>query len=140
MPKKTSADTPETANTPEDGRYSYEGLDRALHEKGRLAIMTSLMTHPNGLLFGDLKRLTAMTDGNLSRHLDVLREADMIEMWKGFEKRRPQTLLRITRQGRQKFTEYLHELERVIKDARQKQAELEKSGKSQQPDGDWLLV
>lgn len=99
--------------------------------------MTSLMTHPQGLLFGDLKRLTSMTDGNLSRHLDVLREAGLIEMWKGFEKRRPQTMLRITKVGRAKFTEYLEELEKVIKDAREKQKEAEKAGGALKLPGDW---
>lgn len=121
---------------PEEGRFAYEGLDRAMHEKGRLAIMTSLMTQPRGLLFGDLKRLTALTDGNLSRHLDVLRDAGLIEIWKGFEKRRPQTLCRITREGRKKFAEYLRELEQVIKDAREQEAETERIGNRKLP-GDW---
>ena len=46
-------------------------------------MMTSLVTRPEGLLFGDLKRLCALTDGNLSRHLEVLREAGLVEVWKG---------------------------------------------------------
>ena len=54
------------------GRFAYDGLDRVLHEKARLGIMTSLVTRPEGLLFGELKRLCALTDGNLSRHLDAL--------------------------------------------------------------------
>ena len=67
------------------GRFAYEGLDRVLHEKARLGIMTSLVTRPEGLLFSDLKRLCALTDGNLSRHLEVLREAGLVEVWKGDE-------------------------------------------------------
>ena len=59
--------------------------------------MTSLVTRPEGLLFGDLKRFCALTDGNLSRHLEVLREAGLVEVWKGFENRRPQTLCRLSR-------------------------------------------
>ena len=78
------------------GRFAYEGLDRVLHEKARLGIMTSLVTKPEGLLFGELKRLCALTDGNLSRHLDVLHEAGLVEIWKGFENRRPQTLCRLS--------------------------------------------
>ena len=57
------------------GRYAYEGLDRVLHEKARLGIMTSLATRPAGLSFNELKQLCALTDGNLNRHLDVLHRA-----------------------------------------------------------------
>ena len=72
-------------NTPRDesGRYAYEGLDRVLHEKARLGIMTSLVTRSEGVLFNELKRLCALTDGNLSRHLDVLQEAALVEAWRG---------------------------------------------------------
>jgi len=101
----------------EPGRFAYEGLDRVLHEKARLGIMTSLVTRPEGLLFSDLKRLCALTDGNLSRHLDVLREAGLVEVWKGFENRRPQTLCRLSAEGRERFVAYLEELEQVIRDA-----------------------
>jgi DNA-binding MarR family transcriptional regulator len=99
------------------GRHAYEGLDRILHEKARLGIMTSLMTKPEGLLFSDLKRLCSLTDGNLSRHLDTLHDAGLLEIWKGVENRRPQTLCRLSPQGRQRFLDYLAELERVIRDA-----------------------
>jgi DNA-binding MarR family transcriptional regulator len=105
---------------PEAGRFAYEGLDRVLHEKARLGIMTSLMTRPEGLVFGELKQLCSLTDGNLSRHLDVLSEAGFVKVWKGYEGRRPQTLLRITPKGRERFLQYLSELEHVIKDAMQK--------------------
>ena len=99
------------------GRFAYEGLDRVLHEKARLGIMTSLVTKPEGLLFGELKRLCALTDGNLSRHLDVLHQAGLVEIWKGFENRRPQTLCRLSSDGRQRFLAYLEELEQVVRDA-----------------------
>ena len=99
------------------GRFAYEGLERVLHEKARLGIMTSLVTRPEGLLFSELKRLCALTDGNLSRHLDVLREARLVEVWKGFENRRPQTLCRLSTDGRQRFLAYLEQLEQVIRDA-----------------------
>jgi DNA-binding transcriptional ArsR family regulator len=104
------------------GRFAYDGLDRVLHEKARLGIMTSLVTRPEGLLFGELKRLCALTDGNLSRHLDVLHEAGLVELWKGFENRRPQTLCRLSTEGRQRFLAYLEELEHVIRDAMPKAA------------------
>jgi DNA-binding transcriptional ArsR family regulator len=113
--KKTEAED-------ESGRFAYEGLDRVLHEKARLGIMTSLVTRPEGILFTELKRLCALTDGNLSRHLDVLREAGLVEVWKGFENRRPQTLCRLSPEGRQRFVAYLEELEQVIRDAMPKAA------------------
>jgi DNA-binding transcriptional ArsR family regulator len=99
------------------GRFAYDGLDRALHERARLGIMTALAFNPGGLLFSDLKRVCALTDGNLSRHLDVLRDAGLIEVWKGFENRRPQTLCRMSADGRLRFVSYLEELEGVIRDA-----------------------
>jgi DNA-binding MarR family transcriptional regulator len=103
---------PETA-----GRFAYEGLERALHEKARLGIMTSLVTHPEGLAFTDLKELCALTDGNLNRHLKVLHDEGLIEVRKGANHKRPQTLCRITKSGRERFLEYVSELERVIADA-----------------------
>jgi DNA-binding MarR family transcriptional regulator len=104
------------------GRFAYEGLDRALHEKARLGVLTSLVAHPDGLRFGELRGMCSLTDGNLSRHLDVLREAGLVEVWKGFEHRRPQTLVRLTVDGRRRFISYLEELERVVRDAMPKAA------------------
>jgi len=105
-------------NESEDaGRFAYEGLDRVLHEKARLGILTSLLGRPDGLLFNDLKTLCALTDGNLSRHLTILQEAGLVEVWKGVKGKRPQTLVRITNAGRARFREYLNVLESVIHDA-----------------------
>ena len=101
----------------DSGRYAYAGLDRVIHEKARLGILTSLISRPDGLLFNDLKGLCALTDGNLSRHLTILQESGLIEMWKGTKGNRPQTLVRITKSGRAKFREYLSVLEHVIHDA-----------------------
>lgn len=100
-----------------DGRFAYDGLDRVLHEKARLGILASLVAHKDGLKFAELRVLCQLTDGNLSRHLDTLHEAGLIEIWKGFEGRRPQTVVRMTTDGRKRFVAYLEELERVIKDA-----------------------
>ncbi|AMV39300.1 winged helix-turn-helix domain-containing protein [Planctomyces sp. SH-PL62] len=99
------------------GRFAYEGLERIFHEKARLGIMTSLVTHPQGLVFADLKGLCQLTDGNLSRHLQILHEAGFVEIWKGFHKKRPQTLCRVTDEGRQRFLEYINVLETVVQDA-----------------------
>ncbi|MGD0075185.1 MAG: transcriptional regulator [Candidatus Binataceae bacterium] len=100
-----------------DGRFAYEGLDRVIHERARLSILTSLIAHKKGLLFGELKRLCSLSDGNLSRHLQVLQEAKLVEVSKGFEKNRPQTLCRITSLGRARYLEYVEVLERVVRDA-----------------------
>src|SRR5438309_1496763 len=59
--------------------FAYEGLDRVIHERARLSVLTSLVSHPKGLSFVDLKELCALTDGNLSRHLKVLEEANLVE-------------------------------------------------------------
>jgi DNA-binding MarR family transcriptional regulator len=99
------------------GRFAYEGLERVFHEKARLGIMTSLVTNPRGVIFADLKELCHLTDGNLSRHLQVLSEAGFVEIWKGYHKKRPQTLCRITDQGRRRFFEYINVLETVVQDA-----------------------
>ena len=60
--------------------FSYDGLDRVIHEKARLGLLTSLMAHPKGLAFADLKQLCGLTDGNLSRHLGVLQDAGLVEV------------------------------------------------------------
>lgn len=99
------------------GRFAYEGLSRVIHERARLSIMTSLATHPRGLLFNDLRELCALTDGNLNRHLAVLEEHKLVEVWKNLQNRRPQTLCRITALGRERLVDYLGELERVLDDA-----------------------
>jgi DNA-binding MarR family transcriptional regulator len=98
-------------------RFAYDGLDRVIHEKARLGLLTSLMVHPKGLAFADLKQLCALTDGNLSRHLQVLQEAGLVEMTKGYEGNRPQTSCRLTKAGRRRFLDYLAVLEQLVRDA-----------------------
>src|SRR6266850_5574421 len=99
------------------GRFAYDRLERVIHEKARLSIMSSLATHADGVLFNDLKDLCSLTDGNLSRHLQMLQEARLVEVWKGTRKNRPQTLVRLTETGRKRFQEYIAVLENVVADA-----------------------
>lgn len=99
------------------GRYAYDGIDRVLHEKARLGILTSLTANPDGLPFSELKNLCGLTDGNLSRHLQVLSDAGLVEMQKNTEGRRPQTRYRLTLLGRERFLAYVMVLERVVQDA-----------------------
>src|SRR5215467_16327626 len=97
--------------------FSFEGLDRVMHEKARLGLLSSLVAHPKGLAFSDLKELCGLTDGNLSRHLQVLEDAGLIEIEKGYDHNRPQTICRITAQGRRRYLGYLAVLEQVVLDA-----------------------
>lgn len=97
--------------------YAFDGLDRVMHEKARLGVLSSLIAHPKGLAFGDLKSLCGLTDGNLSRHLTVLQEAGLIDITKSFENNRPQTTVKMTKSGRKRFLEYLALLEQVVRDA-----------------------
>ncbi|HXY35619.1 MAG TPA: transcriptional regulator [Planctomycetaceae bacterium] len=101
----------------DSGRFAYEGLERAIHEKARLGILTSLMTRRDGLLFTELKQLCSLTDGNLNRHLKVLQDAGLVDVWKGSQKGKPQTLCRLSPDGRRRFLEYVAVLEQVVSDA-----------------------
>jgi DNA-binding transcriptional ArsR family regulator len=97
--------------------FAYDGLERVIHERARLGVLSSLVAHPKGLSFADLKQLCRLTDGNLSRHLQVLQTAKLVDISKGYEHQRPQTLCRLTAQGRKRYLDYLAVLEQVILDA-----------------------
>ena len=111
------ADPKNESKSGQTGRFAYDGLDRVIHEKARLGLLTSLMAHPKGLAFADLKQLCGLTDGNLSRHLAVLQEAGLVEVTKGYEGNRPHTTCRLTKAGRRRFLDYLAVLERLVRDA-----------------------
>ena len=111
-----------------EARFAYEGLDRVIHERARLSVLTSLITNPKGLAFGDLKQLCALTDGNLNRHLRVLEESKLVEIVKKIDRNRPLTICRITPTGRARFVEYLSTLEQVVQDAAQSTEEEPASG------------
>ena len=115
----------------EPAQFAYEGLDRAIHERARLGILTSLIAHPKGIVFGNLKQMCGLTDGNLSRHLTVLEEEGIVEIVKSFPNNRPQTLCQITGRGRQRYLEYLQVLEKVVRDA----SDAMKSSEPMAPDG-----
>src|SRR4051812_9995919 len=88
------------------GRFAYEGLDRVFHEKARLGIMTSLTTQAGGLSFSDLANLCGLSDGNLNRHLSVLREAGFVRVSKEGQGRASRTQCTVTRAGQTAFSEY----------------------------------
>ena len=102
---------------PPEAPYAYDGLDRVIHEKARLGIMTSLVSRKKPIAFAELKRLCGLTDGNLSRHLQVLEEAGFVRIDKAFEGKRPLTTCQLTAEGRKRFLDYLAILEQVVKDA-----------------------
>ena len=96
--------------------FAYDGLSRIIHERARLGVLTCLVTHAKGLPFPQMKKLCALTDGNLNRHLQVLQEAQLVSLAKGPDRDRPQTFYRITALGRRRYLEYLAVLEQVILD------------------------
>jgi DNA-binding HxlR family transcriptional regulator len=98
-------------------QYAYPGLDRVIHERARLSVLTSLARHPKGLRFNDLKALCGLTDGNLSRHMQVLQEAGLVEVAKTFDQSRPQTTCHLTADGHKRYVDYLAVLEQVVRDA-----------------------
>ena len=106
-----------TKARPGEGRFAYQGLDRVIHERARLSVLTSLITNPRGVTFNHLKELCALTDGNLSRHLRVLEHARMVELAKGHDRNRPLTVCRITASGKKRYLDYLNTLEQVVRDA-----------------------
>ena len=117
MPRKSRPRKP----TGGAGRFSYDGLDRVMHEKARLGILSSLAANDAGLLFNDLKQLCSLTDGNLNRHLVVLSEAGLVETWKGHQGPRPQTLYRLNANGRHRFAEYIDLLESIVANAQSRE-------------------
>ena len=106
-----------TRNAKPAAPFAYEGLDRVIHERARLSILTSLITRANGLSFVELKQLCALTDGNLARHLQVLSGDKMILTSKDGDGGRAQTTVRVTASGRKRYLEYLNTLEQIVRDA-----------------------
>ena len=88
-----------------------------MHERARLGVLTSLLSNPKGLSFAALRQLCKLTDGNLSRHLEVLETAKLVEISRTMEDARPLSVIRITSSGRKRFLSYLAVLEQVLLDA-----------------------
>ena len=119
-------------STPASGpRFAYDGLDRVIHERARLSVLTSLITHPKGLSVSELKGYCALTDGNLNRHLQVLEEAKLVTVAKRHDNNRPQTLCKITSLGRRRYLEYLEVLEQVILDGTRASSEPDSASRRQ---------
>ena len=97
----------------------FDDLDPVLHERGRLAI-ASVLAAVDSLTFTELRDELAMTDGNLSVHLQKLEEKGYVAISKHFVGRRPQTSCRLTPAGRRAFARYLDHLEAIIQQGRGK--------------------
>jgi len=95
-------------------------LDRVIHEKGRLAIMSALAATPQ-LSFTEMRDTLAMTDGNVMAHNRTLHEAGYISVTKAFRQGRPLTTYSLTREGRKAFTAYIDLLEKIVQQTRQKE-------------------
>ena len=116
---KPGADSPAPASKVRGRRVAGEipELDRLIHERARLGIVSALAVN-DSLSFNDLKRLLKTTDGNLSVHARKLEEAGYISCHKFFEGRIPRTEYRLSAAGRRAFDQYLGNMEEVIRQAR----------------------
>lgn len=96
-----------------------ESLDRLIHERLRLGIVSALAVN-DSLSFSDLKKLMKTTDGNLSVHARKLEEAEYIACTKSFEGRMPKTEYRLTAAGRRALERYLDHMEALIRSTRER--------------------
>ena len=95
---------------------SATDLDRVFHERGRLAICSTLVAHPDGVSFTQLQDACALTDGNLNRHLHALAEDGIVQTQRRTGSGRPQTIVRITPAGRERFIAYIDALEHIVQE------------------------
>ena len=110
-PSRQGTDTRSPASAPE--------LDRLIHERMRLGIVSALAVNET-LTFNDLKKLLRTTDGNLSVHARKLEDAQYIACTKSFEGRLPKTEYRLTAAGRRALERYLNHMEALIKATRER--------------------
>jgi DNA-binding MarR family transcriptional regulator len=100
-------------------------LDRVFHERGRLAICSTLVAHPDGISFTQLQDACGLTDGNLNRHLHALSEDTIVETQRRTGGGRPQTVVRITPAGRDRFLAYIDALEAVVREVQRSMSKSE---------------
>jgi DNA-binding MarR family transcriptional regulator len=94
-------------------------LDRVIHEKGRLTIMSLLAATPQ-LSFTEMKTTLNMTDGNLTAHVRTLHESGYVSVTKAFQDGRPLTTYSLTRSGRKAFAGYIDLLEQIVQQTKPK--------------------
>jgi DNA-binding MarR family transcriptional regulator len=93
-------------------------IDRVIHEKGRLPIM-SLLAASTELSFTELRDTLKMTDGNLSMHIKTLQEAGFVSVTKSYRHQRPLTTCALTLAGRRAFASYIDLLEEIVRQAKE---------------------
>jgi DNA-binding MarR family transcriptional regulator len=94
-------------------------LDRVIHEKGRLAIMSMLAASPE-LAFTELRDALNMTDGNLTTHIRTLQEAGYVSVSKSYANNRPLTTCSLTAGGKKAFSSYIDLLEQILQQTKSK--------------------
>lgn len=107
-----------TGHQQETVEHALPNLDRVIHERMRLGIVSALAVNES-LTFNELKKLLQTTDGNLSVHARRLEEAEYVECNKSFEGRMPKTEYRLTPVGRKAFERYLNHMEALIQAMRE---------------------
>ncbi|HEX6043107.1 MAG TPA: transcriptional regulator [Pyrinomonadaceae bacterium] len=117
VPQKSIAEVPNAEKSPAKEQSAAPNLDRLIHERLRLGIISALAANES-LTFSDLKRLMNTTDGNLSVHARKLEEAGYISCTKFFEGRLPKTEYKLTAAGRSALENYLSHMESLIKQMR----------------------
>jgi DNA-binding HxlR family transcriptional regulator len=117
VPQKPLAETPDTQAARTEQKSAAPNLDRLIHERLRLGIISALAAN-DSLTFTDLKNLMNTTDGNLSVHARKLEEAGYISCTKFFEGRLPKTEYKLTAAGRSALEKYLSHMEALIKQMR----------------------
>lgn len=95
----------------------FLNLDRLIHEKGRLAMM-SLLAASSEVSFTELRDTLSMTDGNLTTHIRTLQEAGYVAVTKSFQNNRPLTTCTLTPKGRAAFTAYIDLLEQIVRQSK----------------------
>jgi len=96
---------------------AFLNLDRVIHEKGRLAIMSMLAASPE-LSFTELRDTLNMTDGNVTAHIRTLQESGYVSVAKSYKNNRPLTTVSLTTAGRKAFAGYVDLLEKIVQQTR----------------------
>ena len=108
-----------SAQKVQNGQWGVPQLDRLIHERVRLGIVSTLAVH-RSLTFSELTRMLKITDGNLSVHARKLEEARYITCTKTFERRMPKTEYRLNAAGRKALKAYLRHMEAIIDTVRRR--------------------
>jgi DNA-binding MarR family transcriptional regulator len=112
-------DKSKRANAPARPEAPAVSLDRVIHERTRLAIVSALAVS-DSLTFSELKHLLGASDGNLSVHARKLEDAGYIACTKSFANRLPKTEYRLTASGRRELEKYLDHMEALIRATRER--------------------